>query len=148
MLRYVLAHQNLPGFTINNYRYHTVLHLASSFILLSFNVVTIIDAAAADQQFRSFSLCILPHHLFTRSPMHCFFRISIAGNPPQTVVIQLHPDKCPITCRNFLQICKSDSIAKRTNAENLPTYRGTEIHRVVPNFMIQGGDFTSFIEYG
>ncbi|KAL3794392.1 hypothetical protein HJC23_012929 [Cyclotella cryptica] len=80
--------------------------------------------------------------------MHCYFRISIAGSPPKKVVFQLYKDKCPITCNNFLAICRSKSTAKRspTNGNDMaePTYRGTEFHRIIPGFMIQGGDFTNF----
>lgn len=62
---------------------------------------------------------------------------AVAGNP--TVVIDtnkgrieavLYADKAPITVKNFLQYVEADH------------YDGTIFHRVIPNFMIQGGGFT------
>lgn len=83
--------------------------------------------------------------------MRCYFRVSIAGSAPKTILFELHDDMCPITCKNFLDICKSKHTASRPSNSKAtsettiePTYRGTEFHRIVPNFMIQGGDFTLF----
>jgi cyclophilin family peptidyl-prolyl cis-trans isomerase len=52
-----------------------------------------------------------------------------------TVVIELYPDKAPLTVDNFLQYVKDRH------------YDGTVFHRVIPGFMIQGGGFgTDFSE--
>lgn len=48
-----------------------------------------------------------------------------------TVRIELWPDKAPVTVKNFL----------RYTDEKF--FDGTIFHRVIPNFMIQGGGFTS-----
>ncbi len=45
-------------------------------------------------------------------------------------VVELYPDKAPKTVANFLQYVNSDF------------YKGTIFHRVINNFMIQGGGFT------
>lgn len=44
-----------------------------------------------------------------------------------TIVIELYPDKAPITVKNFLDYVDSGH------------YAGTVFHRVIPGFMIQGG---------
>jgi cyclophilin family peptidyl-prolyl cis-trans isomerase len=46
-----------------------------------------------------------------------------------TVKIGLHQDKAPVTVGNFLQYVRARH------------YDGTIFHRVIPNFMIQGGGF-------
>lgn len=46
-----------------------------------------------------------------------------------TMVIELYPDKAPLTVENFLQYMKDGH------------YNGTLFHRVMPGFMIQGGGF-------
>ena len=56
-----------------------------------------------------------------------------ASNAPQTqarVLISLHPQKAPISTRNFLNYVEDHY------------YDGTIFHRMIPNFMIQGGGFT------
>lgn len=45
------------------------------------------------------------------------------------VVLELYPDKAPKTVENFLQYVDSGF------------YKNTIFHRVIPNFMIQGGGF-------
>ncbi len=45
------------------------------------------------------------------------------------IVLVLHPDKAPITVENFLAYVRSGH------------YDGTVFHRVIPNFMNQGGGF-------
>jgi cyclophilin family peptidyl-prolyl cis-trans isomerase len=48
-----------------------------------------------------------------------------------TIVIELDQAKAPVTVSNFLGYVKSGF------------YDGTVFHRVIPNFMIQGGGFTA-----
>ncbi len=46
------------------------------------------------------------------------------------IVLELHPEEAPITVANFLTYIKDDF------------YKGTIFHRVIKDFMIQGGGFT------
>ena len=46
------------------------------------------------------------------------------------IVLELYPDKAPLTVKNFLAYVDDGF------------YDGTIFHRVIPNFMIQGGGFT------
>jgi cyclophilin family peptidyl-prolyl cis-trans isomerase len=75
-------------------------------------------------------------------PSHCYLSISIAGDEPQTVVIELFSGKLPITCRNFANLCCAEGATSKKRP--LATYRNTEFHRIVPKFMVQGGDFEKF----
>jgi peptidyl-prolyl cis-trans isomerase A (cyclophilin A) len=47
--------------------------------------------------------------------------------------IQLFPDKAPKTVENFVSLAEGTKTGK-------PFYDGTIFHRVIPDFMIQGGD--------
>lgn len=51
-----------------------------------------------------------------------------------TIVIELDQTKAPVTVGNFLDYVKAGF------------YDGTVFHRVIPNFMIQGGGFTANME--
>src|SRR6202046_91378 len=59
------------------------------------------------------------------------------------VVIRLFPDHAPKTVRNFVELAEggkqwTDPRTGRTTTDKL--YDGSVFHRVIPNFMIQGGD--------
>ncbi|NXN91977.1 NKTR protein, partial [Rhinopomastus cyanomelas] len=57
------------------------------------------------------------------------------------IMFQLFSDICPKTCKNFLCLCSGEKGIGKTTGKKL-SYKGTTFHRVVKNFMIQGGDFS------
>ncbi|XP_013137329.1 PREDICTED: peptidyl-prolyl cis-trans isomerase 6-like [Papilio polytes] len=61
------------------------------------------------------------------------FDITVGGEPAGSVVIGLFGKTVPKTTENFFQL------AQKKEGEG---YKGSKFHRVIENFMIQGGDFT------
>lgn len=56
------------------------------------------------------------------------------------IEFELFDDTVPITARNFRELCKGGS---GNSPDNKPLhFKGCVFHRIIPNFMIQGGDFT------
>ncbi|XP_044281188.1 NK-tumor recognition protein isoform X2 [Varanus komodoensis] len=71
----------------------------------------------------------------------CFFDIEINREPVGRIIFQLFSDVCPKTCKNFLCLCTGEKGIGKTTEKKL-CYKGSTFHRVVKNFMIQGGDFS------
>ncbi len=69
-----------------------------------------------------------------RERTHVFFDVEIDGQYAGRINMELFDEVVPQTVENFR------SIATGTNQFGY-TYKGTRFHRVIPGFMIQGGDF-------
>lgn len=70
-----------------------------------------------------------------------FFDIEVGGLPLGRIVFELYADVCPKTAENFRALCTGEmGLGLSTNKPLC--YKGIVFHRVVKNFMIQGGDFT------
>jgi peptidyl-prolyl cis-trans isomerase A (cyclophilin A) len=59
------------------------------------------------------------------------------------IVVRLYPDHAPKTVRNFVELAQgtrewTDPRTRQSSKDKL--YDGTIFHRVIPSFMIQGGD--------
>merc|ERR1712226_1321186 len=70
--------------------------------------------------------------------------ITIGGQPAGVIEIELFGKVVPKTAQNFYQLCDRNAVtARSTDASLSGAYVGAPFHRVIPNFMIQGGDFTT-----
>ncbi|GHG25964.1 peptidylprolyl isomerase [Streptomyces filamentosus] len=63
-----------------------------------------------------------------------FFDITVNGDPIGRIVFHLFDDVVPQTARNFRELA---------TGQNGFGYEGSGFHRVIPAFMLQGGDFTN-----
>lgn len=70
-----------------------------------------------------------------------FLEISIDDEPSGRIVIGLFGEVVPRTAENFKRLCACDAGKGKLSGIDL-CYKNTPIHRIIPNFMIQGGDFT------
>uniref|UniRef100_A0A183C7P7 Peptidyl-prolyl cis-trans isomerase n=1 Tax=Globodera pallida TaxID=36090 RepID=A0A183C7P7_GLOPA len=72
----------------------------------------------------------------------CFFDIQIDGEPVGRIVMELFDELVPRTTENFVMLCTGQAgIGKVTNKPL--HFKGSVFHRVIKNFMIQGGDFSA-----
>jgi peptidyl-prolyl cis-trans isomerase A (cyclophilin A) len=63
--------------------------------------------------------------------------------PMGTINCELFGDKAPMTVANFIGLATGQKAAKKAGtAEKGPFFDGLIFHRVIPGFMIQGGDPT------
>jgi peptidyl-prolyl cis-trans isomerase A (cyclophilin A) len=72
------------------------------------------------------------------SPMYATFKTSVGD-----IVVKLLPEKAPKTVENFVALAEGTKEWKDPRSGQSvkkPLYDGTMFHRVIPQFMIQGGD--------
>jgi cyclophilin family peptidyl-prolyl cis-trans isomerase len=66
-----------------------------------------------------------------------YFDIKIGDKDTERIIFQLFDEEAPKTCKNFRYLCSTGLFNK-----DKPSYQDTTFHRVIKDFMLQGGDIT------
>lgn len=67
-----------------------------------------------------------------------FFDLTLGGEPLGRIKFLLYADALPLTAENFRQFCTGETKNQHGRPQG---YKGSKFHRVIKDFMIQGGDF-------
>ena len=70
-----------------------------------------------------------------------YFDITIGGEPAGRIEIGLFGKTVPRTVKNFVELATRHS-TNPDSGDKLVGYKGSIFHRIINDFMIQGGDFT------
>ena len=70
-----------------------------------------------------------------------YFDVTIGGEKAGRIVFGLFGDVVPKTVLNFKNLCTGENGVGRSGKKL--HYKGSTFHRIIPDFMIQGGDFTN-----
>ncbi|MFW6134564.1 MAG: peptidylprolyl isomerase [Elusimicrobiota bacterium] len=89
-----------------------------------------------------FSICGCKEE--TKLPSGLYAQIKIGGNRKysEDIIIKLYPEKTPVTVDNFVGLAEGTKAfvdPKTGEKVKRPFYNGLSFHRVIKNFMIQGG---------
>jgi cyclophilin family peptidyl-prolyl cis-trans isomerase len=76
---------------------------------------------------------------------HEWRREQVRVRPPSPrgngrIVLRLLWDVAPLACENFAALCSNPASARGEASGKPLTYRKSNVHRVVPGFVVQGGD--------
>jgi len=64
--------------------------------------------------------------------------MGINGQQAGNITLELFDEKVPLTVRNFKELASGE------RARQGMQYKGTIFHRIIPGFMLQGGDYERF----
>lgn len=68
--------------------------------------------------------------------------IQVGDNEPKKLEMELYADRAPKTAENFFKLCTGQE--GNSKKSNVPLhYKNNKFHRIIKDFMAQGGDFTN-----
>jgi peptidyl-prolyl cis-trans isomerase A (cyclophilin A) len=98
-----------------------------------------------------FLACLFSSALFAQAPKEAAPAKAASGQPTAVIdttvgkmTCKLFPDKAPLGVANFIGLAEGTkdwtNPVSHAKKHGVPLYDGTIFHRVIPDFMIQGGD--------